>query len=184
MTAIIKQVTKLHQGRVFRLVREEIQLETGVTTELDIIRHPGAAAIIPVDEKGRVILIHQYRHAVGGRIWEIPAGTLEAGEDPETCAARELVEETGVRAEKLHRLGEITPLPGYADERIHLYLAAGLSEAEQKLDADEVLSVARIPFSEALEMVARGEIQDAKTISGLFFAERWLREKKTPNLRP
>jgi len=165
-----KQVS--YTGRAFRVFTENITLPNGVTTQLDVIRHPGAAAIVPMADPDTVVLIRQYRHAVGGHIWEIPAGTLEEGEAPIDCARRELTEETGYSADILEKIGEIVPVPGYSDERIHLFAASGLSEGIQMLDEEEWLEVHRLPFSEAMEMVRSGQIQDGKTIAGLLLAEQ------------
>jgi len=161
----------LHKGRVFSLVRERVALENGIAVDLDIIRHPGAAAMVPLTENRTLMMIRQYRHAVGGFVWEIPAGTLNPEETPLECAKRELVEEIGYSACTWHKLGEITPVPGYSDERIHVFCATGLSPAVQHLDKDEILHVHEIGFEEALKMVERGEICDAKTISGLFLTK-------------
>ncbi len=166
----------LYQGRVFRLDREDLILGNGNRAALEIIRHPGAAAIVPLSPHGRVVMLRQYRHAVADVIWEIPAGTLDGGEDPLTCAQRELTEETGFVARKWHRLGEITPLPGYSDERIHLFVAWQLRAACQKLDADELLEVRRLPMDEVLSMIYSGRVQDTKSICGLLLAANWLRE--------
>jgi ADP-ribose pyrophosphatase len=173
--AIVNRITPVHRGRVFQLTTENITLPNGVSMEIDVIRHPGAAAIVPLLEENTVLLLRQYRHAVGGWIWEIPAGTLDPQESVEACARRELTEETGYTARNFEKLGEITPLPGYADERIHLFLASGLAPAAQDLDADELLSVHPTPLPRAVEMVFGGEIQDAKTITALLLAERRLR---------
>jgi len=162
----------IHTGRVFELYSENISTNNGVTFDIEVIRHPGAAAIVPIQTDGTVLLLSQYRHAVGRRIWEIPAGTLNPGETPEVCARRELVEETGFSADCWEKLGEITPLPGYSDERIHLYLASNLTPAEQALDDDEILEVHPRPFAEAIKMIHTGQIQDAKSICGLLFAAR------------
>lgn len=175
MKAIVNRITPVHRGRVFQLTTENITLPNGVSMEIDVIRHPGAAAIVPLLEENTVLLLRQYRHAVGGWIWEIPAGTLDPQESVEACARRELTEETGYTARNFEKLGEITPLPGYADERIHLFLASGLAPAAQDLDADELLSVHPTPLPRAVEMVFGGEIQDAKTITALLLAERRLR---------
>ncbi len=160
----------LHQGRVFKLVRENLTLSNGVETELDVIRHPGAAAIVPFLDRNTLLLLKQYRHAAGGFIWEIPAGTIDSGESPLTCARRELMEETGFSAGHMEKLGEITPLPAYSDERIHIFTATDLTPSRQHLDQDEILDVHRVSFDDALLMVRDNQIQDAKTISGLFMA--------------
>jgi len=138
------------------------------------VRHPGAAAIVPVDSEAHVYLIRQFRHAAGGFIYEVPAGTLNPGESPEVCAARELIEEAGVRAGRLDRLGSIFTTPGFTDEVIHLFLARDLSPAEQNLDHDEVLSVVRVPLTRAIEMCLHGELRDAKSLCALLLAERHL----------
>jgi ADP-ribose pyrophosphatase len=168
--AKVNAIQPIHDGRVFRLQKENITLPNGVTLNIDIIRHPGASAIVPMSDVGEVVLVRQYRHAVGGFIWEIPAGTLEKGEPPLACARRELVEETGFSAQVFHKLGEIVPVPGYSDERIHLFLAKGLQPASQNLDRDELLDVHQVPFDEAINMIKRGEIVDGKSIAGLLLA--------------
>jgi ADP-ribose pyrophosphatase len=172
MTATVNYRQHRHTGRVFTLETENVTLDNGVTIDIDVVRHPGASAIVPLTGTGEVMMIEQYRHAVGGYIWEIPAGTLDPGETPLTCAKRELIEEAGVSAAEWRKLGEITPVPGYSDERIHIFLAAGLSPAEQHLDADEVLRVHEIPLEDAMAMIGRGEIQDAKTLCGLLMTAR------------
>jgi ADP-ribose pyrophosphatase len=175
VNAKVNRITPVHQGRVFRLVTENITLSNGITVDIDVLRHPGAAAMVPLLDESTVLLLRQYRHAVGKCIWEIPAGTLNPAETVEACARRELVEETGYSAQVFEKLGEITPLPGYADERVHLFLASALTPADQNLDADEMLSVHPTALSEALGMIFSGDIQDAKTITGLLLAERRLR---------
>lgn len=170
MTSSNDSKALIHKGRVFNLFWETVALPDGKEFHLDVIRHPGAAAIVPMTRNDTVIMIEQYRHAVGGTIWEIPAGTLDAGESPLSCARRELTEETGYAAAAWEKLGEITPVPGYSDERIQIFLATDLSPAAQNLDPDEVLAVRELPFAQAMEMITDGRIQDAKTICGLFMA--------------
>ncbi len=160
----------IHEGRVFTLVTENVTLMNGVTMDVDIIRHPGAAAIIPRISGENVLLIRQYRHAIGDYIWEIPAGTLDPNETIEACAGRELTEETGHAAGVIEKLGEILPVPGYSNERIHIFFADNLMPAHQHLDADEVLDVHEIPFVDAIAMIHDGKIIDSKTISGLYMA--------------
>lgn len=166
--------TPLHQGRVFKLIRERITLPNGTTVDLDIIRHPGAAAMVALKDDRSLVMLRQYRHAVGDYIWEIPAGTLDHGESPLECAKRELIEETGYSAERWEDLGAIIPVPGYSDEKIQIFLAAGLRTAHQNLDPDEIIHVREIPLEKAFEMVERGEIVDSKTISSLFLARNRL----------
>jgi ADP-ribose pyrophosphatase len=168
--------TLIHTGRVFNVFQEIVTLPNGAAIKLDVIRHPGAAAIVPLTRNQTVIMLEQYRHAVGGTIWEIPAGTLDDKETPLICAQRELTEETGYTAAAWQKLGEITPLPGYSDERIQIFLATDLTLSVQSLDPDEVLDVREIAFTEALDMISRGTIQDAKTICGLFMTHAWLKQ--------
>ena len=169
--AKILETEELYKGRVFKLQREKVTLPNGLTVSLDVIRHPGASAIVPMKDAEHVVLIRQYRHAAGGFILEIPAGTLDGPqEDPFDCAKRELQEETGFSAENFRKLGEIFPVPGYSDEKVTLFLATGLKKAEQNLDHDEVLDVEIVPFQKALDMISDGSIVDAKTIVGLMLA--------------
>jgi ADP-ribose pyrophosphatase len=176
MAAKVNNRQIIHQGRVFSLIRENVTLDNGVTTDLEFLEHPGAAAIIPLLNDSRVLLLKQYRHALKKYIWEIPAGTLDPQESVMNCAKRELIEETGYSADQWQKLGELTPVPGYSDERIHVFLAAGLQPARQHLDKDEIINVQEIEFNEALAMIKRGEIQDAKSIAGLFLASDWLKD--------
>ena len=176
MSAVINSSVTIHEGRVFNLVKENYTLDNGVTAEMDYIQHPGAAAMVPLLNTTDVILIKQYRHAIREFIWEIPAGTLDPQESPLNCARRELIEETGYSAADWHQLGTITPLPGYTDERIHIFLASDLKPARQELDDDELLKVHKVKFTEALQMILDGAIYDGKTISGLFLAFNWLKE--------
>ena len=160
----------VYRGRIVHLRLEEVVLPNGNQITLEVVRHRGAAAIVAVDATGQVVLIRQFRHAAGGFIWEIPAGGLESDEAPLACAQRELEEETGLRAATWSPLGSVLTAPGFCDERIQLFLALGLTQTEQRLDADEVLSVSRVPLAEAIQMIARGEICDAKSVAGLHHA--------------
>ena len=175
MSLKVNNRTIVYHGKIFELIRENITLENGTTTDVEFIEHPGAAAIIPFLDDNRIVLLKQYRHALKKVIWEIPAGTLGPQEEIISCAKRELIEETGYSASGWQKLGEITPVPGYSDERIHIYLATELQPAEQHLDADEVIQVQEVEFNKALEMIGNGEIQDAKSIAGLFMASAWLK---------
>ena len=178
MSATIDSQTTLHQGRVFRLVNEKYTLDNGVTSDMDFIQHSGAAAMVPMLNQTDVVLIKQYRHAVREFIWEIPAGTIDPEESAIHCAKRELIEEIGHSANDWHHLGTITPLPGCSDERIHIFLASGLQQAKQDLDDDELLNVHTMELSKAMEMIFSGEIQDGKTISGLFLAFNWIKKNR------
>jgi len=173
----VSAVRPIYKGRIVDLRLEEVTLPNHVTVTLEVVRHPGAAAVVAVDDESHVVLIHQFRHAADGFIWEIPAGKLDPGEEPMRCAARELEEEVGLRAEKLVHLGTIFTAPGFCDERIHLFLARHLTACEQRLDEDEILSISRVPLGRALDMIRSGEIQDAKSIAGLFHAAEYLNVK-------
>ena len=157
-------------GRVVRLNVETVELPNGHRTDLEILHHPGGAAVVAIDSEGRVCLLHQFRHAAGGWVWELPAGKLEPGEPPELTVRRELAEEGGVRAQHWRSLGWHFSSPGVFTEKIHLYLATGLEPAEQSPEASEVFEVHWIPFAEALARVHSGEFTDAKTALGLFKA--------------
>lgn len=157
----------IYTGKVVTLNIDTVQLPNGVTVDLETIRHPGAAAVVPVKDDGTVVLIKQFRHAAGGFIYEIPAGKLHSGEDPLRCASRELEEEVGYRASSFELLSSIFTAPGFADEVIHIYQATGLTKGRQQLDRDEVLDVIEMPLAEAVGKIADGTIRDAKTIVGL-----------------
>lgn len=157
----------IYRGKVVTLNVDTVTLPNGLTVELEVIRHPGAAAMVPVKDDGTVILIRQFRHAAGGFIFEIPAGKLHPGEDPLDCAARELEEEIGYRAGSFELLSSIWTAPGFADEVIHVYKAQGLTQGRQQLDRDEVLDVVEMSLDEAMARIENGTIRDAKTIVGL-----------------
>ena len=157
----------IYAGKVVTLNIDTVQLPNGETVELETIRHPGAAAVVPVKDDGTVVLIRQFRHAAGGFIYEIPAGKLHPGEDPLHCASRELEEEVGYRASSFELLSSIFTAPGFADEVIHVYKATGLITGRQQLDRDEVLDVIEMPLAEAVAKIEDGTIRDAKTIVGL-----------------
>ena len=153
---------------------EKAELPNGVTVELAVVRHPGASAIVALDEHRRVALLRQWRHAIGGWIWEIPAGCRRAGGSARACAERELSEETGLGAQRWDHLGAIVTIPSFCDERIELYLARELNDAPGELDHDEVISATRVDLDETLAMIARGEMVDAKSIVALLRARDFL----------
>jgi ADP-ribose pyrophosphatase len=160
-------IRNIYSGKVITLNIDTVTLPNGVTVDLEVVRHPGAAAVVPLKENGTVVLIKQFRHAAGGFIYEIPAGKLHPGEDPKDCAARELEEEIGYQAGKLDLLSSIFTAPGFTDEVIHVYKATGLTKGRQQLDRDEVLEIVEVPLQEAIEMIDKGTIRDAKTMVGL-----------------
>ncbi len=168
----------LMKGRAFAIRRDHLKTPDGRETTFDIIEHGGSVVIIPVDENGNVLLVRQYRHATGGELLELPAGTLDGDEDPDACAAREIREETGMAAGKLTRLGDFYLVPGYSTEFMVVFLATDLSYDPLEADADEFLSVESVPIAEAIQMAVRGEMPDAKSLAALFLAkphlEKWL----------
>jgi ADP-ribose pyrophosphatase len=157
----------IYKGKIVTLNVDTVKLPNGVTVDLEVVRHPGAAAVVPLKDDGTVVLIRQFRHAAGGFIYEIPAGKLQSGEDPLHCAARELEEEIGYRAAAFELLSSIFTAPGFTDEVIHIYKATGLTPGRQQLDRDEVLEVLEMPLKEAVKRIQDGMIRDAKTIVGL-----------------
>jgi ADP-ribose pyrophosphatase len=165
----------VHDGRIIRVEVERVRLPNDLEIDLDVVRHPGAAAVVAASAHD-VVLIRQYRFAGGGFLWEVPAGTLQAGETPEACARRELEEEAGMVAKELRGLGSILTTPGFCDERIHLYLALGLTRLSPRHDADEVIAEVRtIPWSRIGPMIDAGEIVDAKSLVALYHGARHLR---------
>ena len=170
MNIKVKQREVIRKGRVFDMTVEKVLLPNGNRLDMDIIRHPGAAAVVALDDNDQVLMLEQYRHAAGGMLWEIPAGTLEDREEPLVCARRELTEETGFSAAQWDRLGAVVPVPGYSDEKIHIFLARALEPARQHLDPDEIIEVHRLPLATVLDMIAAGRIVDAKTMAGLLLA--------------
>jgi ADP-ribose pyrophosphatase len=162
---------QVHAGRVIQVSTERLRYSNGREYDIDFVRHPGAAAVIAVDAGNRVCVVRQYRHGVEDFLWEIPAGKLDPGEAPDTCARRELHEETGVAAGSWISLGLYIPAPGIFSEVIHLYLARELNIGQSAPDADEELELQWLPLAEALDHVLRGEWNDGKTALGLWRAQ-------------
>ncbi len=161
---------QIFRGRAIHLDVDRVRLPNDREADLEIVHHPGAAAVVPVLPDGTVLLLRQYRHATGGWLLEVPAGKLEPGEHPEHCAVRETEEETGYRPSALYALGWVWTSPGFLDEKIWLYLATGLEPTAQAVDDDEVLEIERMPLREAVEMALRGEIHDVKSALALLRA--------------
>lgn len=159
----------IYKGKVFDIRIDEIR-EGDVEYKREIVVHKGSAVIVPLFDDGTVALVRQYRHAAGKYLLEIPAGTLNVGEDPKLGAARELEEEIGVTAGKIEKLTEFYISPGFLTEKMYLYLATELTETSQKLESDELLTVERHSFSKLFEMIQTGAIEDAKTITGIMLA--------------
>ena len=167
---------RLHTGRIINLDRDTVRFPDGSTGQLEMLRHPGASAVVPLldpvtDPDPRVILIRQFRHAAEDFIGEIPAGRLDPGETPERCAERELEEEAGMRAGRLERLTTIYTTPGFTDERIHLFLAGDLMPGTQDRESDEFMEVETRRWSAVMELVRGGGIVDGKTLISLMFVQ-------------
>jgi ADP-ribose diphosphatase len=171
---------RLYSGRIVNLDLDTVRFPDGTTGRLEMLRHPGASAVVPfLDDvrapDPRVLLLRQFRHAADRFIWEVPAGRLDPGESPERCAERELEEETGMRPGRLQRLTTIFTTPGFTDERIHLFAALDLTEGQARREADEFMELHTRPWSEVMDAVRRGEIEDGKTLVSLLFVEAFLR---------
>ena len=166
---------RVHTGKIITLDTDTVRFPDGSVGEMDMIRHPGASAIVPFvsDATGddpQLLLIRQYRYAADQYLYEIPAGRLDPGEDPRDCATRELREETGCTAQGIDFLFTIYTTPGFTDERIHLFMATGLERGETAHEADEFMTIETVTLSHALRMIQAGEINDAKTALGILFA--------------
>jgi ADP-ribose pyrophosphatase len=160
-----------YQGRAFTMRRDRLELPDGRTVVYDIIDHPGAVTIIPLNEQGDVLFIRQYRPATGEVLLELPAGTLEKGEEPLHCAQREIREETGYAATQMTPLGGLWLAPGYSSEYLHYFLAEGLYPSHADGDDDEFISVENIPYEHAIRMALNGEIRDGKSLAGLLLLQ-------------
>ena len=159
---------RIFDGNILHVVRDTVELENGDVVTREVVHHGGAVCIIPVTDDGKIVIEHQYRYAVEKVMLEIPAGKLEPGEDPAVCAARELEEETGYKAEKLIFVGEFYASPAILNEKITMYIALGLTKGSDHLDEDEFLEVSLMDIDELLGMCMSGEISDSKTQLALF----------------
>ncbi len=160
----------VYRGRAVGLRVDHVRLRNGQTAEWEVVEHPGAVAMLPLDDEGRLWFVRQYRHAVAREMLEVPAGTMKPDEDPAACAARELQEEIGMAAGRLEKLGEFYLAPGYSQECMHLYLATDLTPANLPQDPDEDLAVERIPVAEAFALARAGRLPDSKSLAALLLA--------------
>lgn len=165
---------RVYAGRMINVDIDTVQFPNGSTGELEMVRHPGASAVIPfltdpAVGDPQIILIKQYRHAADDFIYEIPAGKLDGNEDPRACAARELQEETGCSAERLEHLYTFYTTPGFTDERIHAFMASGLTRGSTAHEKDEFMSLETVTLSHALELIRTGELKDAKSALALMY---------------
>ncbi len=164
---MIESVQTMFRGRILEVNIERVKLPNGSTADLEIAHHPGGAAVVALDEQQRVCLLHQYRHAAGGWLWELPAGKIDHREPPIATARRELVEEAGMEASRWVSLGGVLSSPGVFTEVVHLYLATALRPVPAAPEEHEVFRLEWLPFGQALQMVETGEISDGKSIAGL-----------------
>lgn len=167
----------IYKGRIVNLRVDEVVLPDGKITSREVVEYAGAVAVVPVNEKGELLLVRQYRYAVGETLLEIPAGKIERGEDYASSAARELVEETGYEAGNLKHLISFYSTPGFTNEQIHLFLATELTLKVQDLDEDEFIEVESVNMKKAAEMIMSGEICDAKSVAGILAAQKYLEDK-------
>lgn len=174
MTGVARK--KVYEGRVLDVNVETHSMPDGRQSDFEIIRHPGGAALLPILPDGRVLLISQFRPAIGKMIYEIPAGRLEPGESPQDCAARELQEEAGYLAAQVVPLGGLWSTPGFCDEYIHLFYATGLVKSAQELEPDEVIELCPVPLEEALTMIEKSDVLDSKTQLALLRYQQHLLE--------
>lgn len=161
-------------GRVIQLQVDEVRLPNGKTSTREIVKHPGAVAIIAITNENKLVLVRQFRKPLEKTILELPAGKLEAGEDPKVCAWRELEEETGYKAERMEHLVSFYTSPGFADEYLHIYCAKGLTKGEIQPDQDEFVELVELTFSECLDRIASGDICDAKTVAAIYYWQNLL----------
>ena len=169
------------EGKALSLGLEKASFPDGSTDTLEIIRHPGGAGTVALNQSGQVCLIRQYRYAVDDWLWEIPAGRIEGGEEPQFTAQRELGEEAGISAQEWLPIGSIFPSPGICDERIYLYLARNLSSIDMAHEPSEIIEVHWVPLSESISWIRAGEIVDAKTVIALFCSQAYLAENSLVN---
>jgi ADP-ribose pyrophosphatase len=160
----------LFSGRVFEVRKDRVVLEDGRESSVDVVVHPGAVALIPVDELEQIWFVRQYRHASGGELLELPAGTLEPGEPPQQCAQRECQEEIGMFPGKLEHLGGFFLAPGYSTEFLEVYLASELRPGPRPRDPDEQIQVVKLSLGRVAELIRSGELRDAKSLASLTLA--------------
>ena len=166
---------RVHSGRIINLDIDTVRFPNGSTGDLEMIRHSGASAVVPflgdpTGDNPQILLLKQYRYAAEEFLYEIPAGRLDPGEEPIDCARRELMEETGCEAERIEHLYTFYTSPGFTDEKIHAFIAVGLKRGENRLEADEFITVETMTLSRALGLIEKGDIKDAKTALAILYA--------------
>lgn len=172
----IIKTRNIYSGRVFSLKQDFVLFPNGHEARLDIITHPGAVVIVPIDESGNIWFVKQYRHAASEILLELPAGTLEENEKPEICALREIREEIGMAASALRKIGEFYIAPGYTTEYLHIFMAENLTSSPLQGDLDEMITIEKIPISSAYDLAESGQIRDAKSLAALLLVNKYLKE--------
>ena len=169
-----KNSETVYLGKAFDVRRDQVLLPDGKQTSFDVVVHPGAVTLIPVDSAGRILFVRQFRYAVGEELLELPAGTLDEGEEPQTCAHREIREETGMSAGKLKKIGEFFLVPGYSTEFMYIYLATDLTPDPLPGDEDEFITVEAVEQQKIPDLISQGILRDSKSLSALLLAEPYL----------
>lgn len=178
MTEKTLTTQEVYHGRIIRVRRDEVLLPNGNTSVREVVEHPGGVAVFAMDDEDRVIMVRQFRYPMGEVVLELPAGKLEPGEDPRDSGLRELAEETGLEPRTFLSMGCSYSSPGILAEKIHLYFAKDLVQGPVHPDDGEFLEVIRVPYDQLMDMVARGEIKDGKTLAGILKASLLLKESK------
>ncbi len=168
----------VYDGGLLKVYYDTVELVNGATAWREVIRHPGAVVMVPVDDEGNVYLVRQFRYPYGKAVLEVPAGKLERGEEHFPAAQRELSEEIGARAERWTPLGEMLPTPGFCDELQHVYLARGLTFGQTHPDEDEFLEIVKLPMKEAVDMAVDGRLEDSKTVASILRAWHWMERER------
>jgi ADP-ribose pyrophosphatase len=171
----------VYKGPVFGVRRDEVIEPTGVRARREVITHPGSVVVLPVLPDGRIVMIRQYRHATRQFLWELVAGRIDEGENPQKAAARELIEETGYRAKKFSIFLDVFPTPGFLEERMYILLAEGLTLGRAEPEEDEKIEVKAYSAGEVEGMIGEGKLHDAKSVAGILYYLRFLREKRKNN---
>lgn len=178
MNYTIKKSKIIYEGKVFDIKVDEIEYDSGNSANREVVIHPGGAVVVPVTKENKIVMVAQYRYPMNKNLLELPAGKLDKGEDPLTCAARELEEETGYRSNKVEKLGSIYTTPGYSSEELHIYAAVELEKGSHNREEGELgMEIFEYSIKEIEKMIAENRIVDGKTISGIFLYNGWVNKK-------
>lgn len=178
MSYEVKSSEVVYKGKVFNIEKDVITLPDGREATRETVKHGGAAAMIPIDDEGKIIFVRQYRHSAGKEVLEIPAGTIENGENPYDCAVREIEEETSYKAGKMTFMLKMFSAIGFCSEVIYIYLAEDLVKGEFHMDADEFITIERYSLDESIDLIEKGEICDSKTIAAILAYKNHIQQKQ------